>query len=259
MKQRQQVGRMVFHSDFTWTVLTLECHVNNVVRLVDAWDWRHAFQADVSLDLGISHDYVISAAQVHDMAKPQYFRLKYGGSKHGPAKWEYSFSGHRFGVHHDHLYVKLLGLLHHEFSVDSITKATAQLRSNPDTAFFADNFALDLYTLEMADQIEATVARAAVGSEAPEERVFMDFVFEQAPSVNFMYRIDPCPFINVPVQLQIEYVVLRPPHEQVIAVEQAKSQDERSSLLKVLQNWLLEELQTATMKTQEIALWPWTR
>ena len=111
----------------------------------------------------------------------------------------------------------------------------------------------------MADQIEATVARAAVGSETPEERVFMDFVFDPIQNGNCQYRIEPFPFAEDPVRLQIEYAVLRPPHDQVKTIEQAKQEDSRKPLLKALQGWLLEELQSAPLETQEITLWPWTR
>jgi hypothetical protein len=258
-EQRRQVGRVVFHQDKTWTVLTLACHVNNVVRLVEVWDWQNAFPGASAGKLALSRDHVVTAAQIHDMAKPSHFRLRYEGAKFSAAKWEYSFSGHRFGVEHDHPYVKLLGLLHHEYSVDGITRAIAQLRNEPEVTAYADNFALDLYTLEMADQIEATVARAAVGSESPEERVFMDFVFEPLISSDCRYRIDPFPFVKVPVSLQIEYAVLHPPSDQVTAVEQAKSQESRKPLLTALQVWLLDALQTASLETQEITLWPWTR
>jgi len=45
----------------------------------------------------------------------------------------------------------------------------------------------------MCDQIEATVARAALGGE-PEARVFMDFYIEKLTPVRF--ALDPFPFIN---------------------------------------------------------------
>ncbi len=258
-EQRRQVGRVVFHPDRTWTVLTLDCHVNNVVRLVEAWDWQSAFPGADADRLGLSHNYVVTAAQIHDMAKPSHFRLKYESTKRSPAKWEYSFSGHRFGVEHDHPYVEQLGLLHHEYSVDGITRAIAQLRNEPAISAYADNFAIDLYTLEMADQIEATVARAAVGSESPEERVFMDFVFEPLANSECKYRIEPFPFVEAPVRLQIEFAVLQPPHEQLTAIETAKLQEQRRPLLRSLQEWLLEALQIAPIETREITLWPWTR
>lgn len=255
MSARRDVGRVVFSSDTEWVVLTLKCHVDNVVRLVEAWDASKAYLGNINLDLGRSQEYVVQAAEVHDMAKPSHFSLTYE-QKNGAAKWGYSFAGHRFAVEHPHPYVKQLGLMHHEYSVEGITTSMALLR-NQGLKELADHFVLDLYTLEMADQIEATVARAAVGSEEPEERVFMDFAFAVHDARLARYRIDPYPFSPLPVSLEIEFATLCPPTDLIKAVS-AASIDKQRGALRTVQEWLEKELQNAALTTKEITLWPWT-
>ena len=60
--------------------------------------------------------------------------------------------------------------------MEGITKAVAELKNQHDGKYaeFADNFPLDLYTLEMCDQIEAEIETYAFTHE-PQPRVFMDF------------------------------------------------------------------------------------
>ena len=154
------------------TVLKLESHVGNVVQLVQRFDPQH-FKVDCSK----TRDWLIRAAQKHDDAKPITFRVFYRDTKQGGEKClAYSFAGHRFRVFDDNRYVELLIRLHHEFSVEGIAKAVAELKTqhNGKYAKFADNFPIDLYTLEMCDQIEAEVETYAfTGNVQP--RVFMDF------------------------------------------------------------------------------------
>lgn len=255
MSARRDVGRVVFNSDTDWVVLTLACHVGNVVRLVQAWESDRAYLGNTDLDLSRSREYVVQAAEVHDMAKPSHFALTCE-QKNGDAKWGYSFAGHRFAVEHPHPYVKQLGLMHHEYSVDGITSSMALLR-NEGLVELASHFALDLYTLEMADQIEATVARAAVGSEDLEERVFMDFAFAIHNARQAQYRIDPYPFSPLPVRLEIEFASLQPPPELIRAAQTAAADKQRGAL-RAVQEWLEKELQSAALTTKEITLWPWT-
>jgi hypothetical protein len=87
----------------------------------------------------------------------------------------------------------------------------------------------------------------------------LDFVFEPLASSEYQYRIEPFPFVVIPVRLQIEYAVLQPLREQVVEIEQAKSQEQRKPMLRALQDWLLDTLQTAPLETREITLWSWTR
>jgi hypothetical protein len=254
---RRNVGRVIFRTDH-WVVPTLQCHVDNVTRLVELWDAHQAYLYSAPAELACTRELVITAARIHDMAKPSHFRLIYANNGRRPAKWEYSFAGHRFGVEHDHLYVYLLGQLHHEYSVGGMAMAISRLRNCEATTEIAHCFPLDLYTLEMADQIEATVARAALGEAAPEERVFMDFAFQAEDAGQTLYRLDPFPFRQETVGLVVEYVEWIPPRELVAAVESAPSADKRAHLLRDLQAALLNALQSAPLQTKEITLWPWS-
>lgn len=255
-ESRRQVGRVVFNSEQSWVVLTLKCHVDNVTKLVEVWDSEQAYLTNVPATLLQSHTLTIEAARVHDMGKPSHFRLTYEGFRGGSPQWGYSFAGHRFVVVHENRYVELLGRLHHEYSVEGINRAIAELRNHSDLAKYSAHLALDLYTLEMADQIEATVARAVVGAEDPEERVFIDFAFAHKDKDKAEYYIDPFPFYEKPVRLAIEYAQITPPANLVIAV-QAAAPDKRLAPLRSLQEWLENALQSAPLHTKEIHLWPW--
>ena len=172
-----KVGRVFFEPDSgpevkKVIVLTLESHVGNVVRLVDRFDPKH-----FKVDCANTRDWLIRAAEKHDDAKPETFRVTYQDWKENtPKSLGYSFRGHRFRVSDDNRYVELLIRLHHEFSVEGIAKALAELKIQHDGKYaeFADNFPMDLYTLEMCDQIEAEIETYAFTGE-PQPRVFMDF------------------------------------------------------------------------------------
>ena len=154
------------------TVLKLESHVQNVVQLVNLFDPKH-FKVDCSK----TRDWLLCAAEKHDDAKPDTFRVTYRSWKGiGRKSLGYSFAGHRFRVSNDNRYVELLIRLHHEFSVEGIAKAVAELKTEHDKKYaeFADNFPLDLYTLEMCDQIEAEIETYAFTGDV-QPRVFMEF------------------------------------------------------------------------------------
>lgn len=154
------------------TVLKLESHVENVVQLVKQFCPTH-FKVDCSK----TRDWLICAAKKHDDAKPDTFRVIYRSWKGiGRKALGYSFAGHRFRVSDDNRYAELLIRLHHEFSVEGIAKAVAELKTEHDEKYaeFADNFPLDLYMLEMCDQIEAEVETYAFTGDV-QPRVFMDF------------------------------------------------------------------------------------
>jgi hypothetical protein len=255
--QRRDVGRVIFaQGKSEWIVLTLSSHVDNVVRLVEMWDPMKAYLNPETLELNATRSSLIRAARIHDSAKPAKFRLRYNRHPFRPGvwQWEYSFAGHRFEVFDDDLYAQTLARLHHEYSVEGITTAVAKLRV--EGVPHAENLPLDLYTLEMCDQIEATVACAAVGSEAPEERVFMDFAFGSLSGQAAAYTLEPFPFQEMRVCLTVEYAELKPPTSLINTVEQATSDGPRHRGLQELQDWLLKEFRQSALQIQEVTLCP---
>lgn len=254
--QRRDVGRVIFgrgaEGDVEWITLTLACHVNNVAHLVELWDANRAYLNTGSLDLDASRLLLIRAAQIHDSAKPVKFQLRYRERPFHPGvwQWEYSFAGHRFEIFDDDLYVQTLARLHHEYSVEGVTQAIAELRAMGMA--YADNLPLDLYTLEMCDQIEATVARSALGGE-PEARVFMDFHIEKLGPARF--GIDPFPFDCQEVQLSVEYARIHPPFELVKQAETGNDSEHRQTMQE-LANWLVGALQDESLELMRVTLCP---
>lgn len=259
---RIEVGRVIFNES-AWLVQPLKNHVDNVTHLARLWDNQRAF-SDCPEKQQETRAQVIAAAEIHDMAKPVKFRLVYQQNKFSKKwEWSYSFAGHRFEAFHDNTYVQALAQLHHEYSVSGITKNIAQLRQHSDPSInrVADNLPIDLYALEMCDQIEATFSSSILGEENPEARVFMDFQFDPDPVAPLTYQIDPFVFIEEPVHLPIEYVEIQPPLDKLAAVEQASNDDNRRSLLYDLQQWLLAQLHNDNpplIQTKEVTLCPWT-
>jgi len=205
-----KVGRVFFKPDSgpdlkKVTVLKLDSHVGNVVKLVEK------FQRDFYSTVGGSgqetREFLIRAAQKHDEAKPDTFRVTYRGWKDNTREsLGYSFAGHRFRVSDDNRYVELLIRLHHEFSVEGIVKAQAALEAREK---FSDiqvkNFPIDLYILEMCDQIEAEVETYAfTGSVQP--RVFMDFHSRLCEEGRV--EVKPYPFNEEEIRLSLAYYQL---------------------------------------------------
>jgi len=255
-RTRVDVGRVIFRQD-GWVVQTLRSHVENVARLAEAWDNSRAFRGLLP-DLERTRQQVIEAARIHDMAKPAHFHLEYKQDHYREWKWEYSFRGHRFNAFHSDAYVQILAQLHHIYSVTDITQHMARLKLGKATEAIAENLPLDLYTLEMCDQIEATFARAALGSDDPEERVFMDFQFRSRAEAE--YELDPFAFRQPPpVEFTAEYVELAPPQEKRLAAESAQDDTKRRAALREMEKWLIETLQTTPLQHKGVRLWPWTK
>ena len=256
---RLEAGRVIFSGN-TWLVQPLKNHVDNVTHLAKLWDNQRAFSGCPERQRQ-TREWVIAAAEIHDMAKPAKFRLVYQQNKFSKKwEWSYSFAGHRFEAFHDNAYVQALAQLHHEYSVNGITKHIAQLRQHPDPAInqVADNLPIDLYALEMCDQIEATFSSSLLGDTDPEARVFMDFQFNHVALQT--YQIDPFVFDEESVRLPIEYLELHPPLDKLTAVEQASNDDSRRGLLYDIQRWLLTQLHNDTpppIQSKEVTLCPW--
>ena len=184
------------------TILTLESHVGNVVDLVKK------FQRDSypPLKRGTTRDLLIRAAQKHDDAKPETFRITYRSWKgDAPKSLGYSFAGHRFRVSDPDPYVELLIRLHHEFSVEGIVKAQFQLSNSGFSKEEVESFPLDLYILEMCDQIEAEIETYAFAGDV-QPRVFMDFHSRMCEDRKF--EVNPYPFGNEAISLSLAYYQL---------------------------------------------------
>lgn len=264
MSDRIEVGRVIFPKGTSnlWRIQTLKSHVDNVTYLTELWDNNLAFK-DCPFDLSQTRKKVIQAAKIHDMAKPAKFRLGYQRDRVTKRwGWTYSFAGHRFEAFDPDPYVQTLAQLHHEYSVEGMTKNIARLKLDAETKGFANHLPLDLYALEMCDQIEATLACTALDDMDPEARVFMDFQFNPNSVAELTYQIEPFVFADdQPVRLPIEYVELAPPQDKRLAIESAPNDDKRRELLRDIQHWLLAQLHSNNpppIQTKEVTLCPWT-
>ena len=232
-----KVGRVFFTPDSgpdieTVTVLTLESHVGNVVKLVEKF--RRDFYPTFKGYDQETHDLLLRAAQKHDDAKPETFRVTYQSWKgDGPKSLGYSFAGHRFRVFDPNPYVELLIRLHHEFSVEGIVKAQFQLSKTE-----AENFVLDLYILEMCDQIEAEIETYAfTGNVQP--RVFMDFhsrVIEDKKVV----EVTPYPFGNEEIPLPLTYYQFDVPREDRCQIAETLTGDSSQKGLNHLRKMIIK-------------------
>ncbi len=225
-----KVGRVFFRPDSgpdieTVTVLTLESHVGNVVKLVEKF--RRDFYPTFKWGAQETRDLLVRAAQKHDDAKPETFRLTYRGWKGStPKSLGYSFAGHRFRVFDPNLYVELLIRLHHEFSVEGIVKAQFELSNSGFSKEKIESFLLDLYILEMCDQIEAEIETYAfTGNVQP--RVFMDF-HSRMPKEGRV-EVTPYPFgnegENEGIPLSLTYYQFDMPKEDRCQIAQALTGD----------------------------------
>jgi hypothetical protein len=195
-----EVGRIFFHppnEPTRATVIALASHVGNVVALVKAWDDRKAYQADCS-QLQRTRQLLITAAERHDEAKPETFRVT-----NEDGRWGYSFRGHRFRVPCDDSYVDALIKMHHEFSVDGVAEWQARLRRELGDDY-ACNFPFDLYTLEMCDQVAAEVESYAFDDNA-DERAFMELHSRWRDKANGVVEVEPFPFDPSPLTLTLRY------------------------------------------------------
>ncbi len=234
-----KVGRVFFKPENgpnveKLTVLTLDSHVGNVVRLAKQFDSK-CFKVDCSE----TREWLIRAAQKHDDAKPETFRITYRGWKeNAPKSLGYSFAGHRFRVADDNRYVELLIRLHHEFSVEGIVEAQAQLeaRKQDGKREFTDtavrNFPIDLYILEMCDQIEAELETYAFTCDV-QPRVFMDFHSRMREDSKI--EVNPYPFDKKEISLSLAYYEFNLPkqaRDQIVETLRGNKPEEGQSALK---------------------------
>ena len=237
-----KVGRVFFTPDSgpdieTVTVLTLESHIGNVVKLVKKFqrDFYPTFKGHDQE----THDLLIRAAQKHDNAKPETFRVTYQSWKgDGPKSLGYSFAGHRFKVFDPNLYVKLLIRLHHEFSVEGIVKAQFELSNSGFSKEQVESFLLDLYILEMCDQIEAEIETYAFTGDV-QPRVFMDFHSRMIEDRRVV-EVTPYPFGNEEISLPLTYYQFDVPKEDRCQIAEALTGDSPQKGLSHLRKMIIK-------------------
>ncbi|HWP91630.1 MAG TPA: CRISPR-associated helicase Cas3' [Thermodesulfobacteriota bacterium] len=171
------IGRIFFKYDSTGLptraiIHTLSSHQANTRFLIES------FQS-VQKELVKWKENLARAAEIHDCGKIDTFDLRLD-KKDGKYILIYSFRGHPYRQIVNELaspdtesLVNQLIKNHHKYSVESIVQAVNLLRrqgENPDTLFEYPEL---LYSLELADQIEAESATWAIDGDAS-SRTFMD-------------------------------------------------------------------------------------
>lgn len=189
----------------------LENHVRNVIRLVEAWNIDE-FPGNTPEERQASVERVLKAAAIHDKGKPQRFKLDVKTNQKAKFKeYIYSFRGHRFLATHPDLWVQTLARGHHDFSVNDISRDTYKLKK--ESQEYAEilakeplTYAIELYILEMCDQIEAELACRVIGhDEQADSRAFMNYTTQKSKTNSQVYWIDPCPFKKDSIPLTFKY------------------------------------------------------
>ncbi len=179
-------------------------HVGNVIKLVEYWD-RDDFPCSSSFER------VKEAAKIHDKGKPQKFELRVETTSKGNfQKYIYSFRGHRYLAESKDAWAESLAKGHHDFSVKDICRDTYELKKHSDYEQILAKeplaYAVELYILEMCDQIEAELACRVIGDdEQAESRTFMDYTIAKDDSEQNVYRIDPWIFSPDQIELTFDY------------------------------------------------------
>lgn len=255
-KDTVEVGRVFFKPDSGYDVekvivLTLDSHVENVVTLVKNFqrDFYPAFKQSEKP----TRDLLIRAAEKHDDAKPVTFRVTYRSYKeNGRKSLGYSFAGHRFRVSDPDRYVELLIRMHHEFSVEGIVKAQAELKAEKELAKVKfDNFPLDLYILEMCDQIEAELETYAFTNDV-QPRVFMDFHSRRRE--NGKIEVNPYPFDSEEIPLPLVYYEFDVCKEHRRQISKALKKDNREKGVDFLREMIVNAHNKAERQQKEMVL-----
>ena len=232
-------------------VLTLDSHVGNVVTLVKNFqrDFYPAFRQHQKA----TRDLLIRAAEKHDNAKPETFRVIYRSYKeNGQKSLGYSFAGHRFRVSEPDRYVELLIRMHHEFSVEGIVKAQAELKTEKELADEKfRNFPFDLYILEMCDQIEAELETYAFTKDV-QPRVFMDF--HSRRRVDGKIEVSPYPFYNEDISLPLTYYEFDVCEEHRRQISKALTENDYEKGVDFLRKMIVNAHDRAELQQKEMIL-----
>ena len=253
-----KVGRVFFQPDSgpeikKVMVLTLDSHVENVVTLVKNFqrDFYPAFRQTERL----TRELLIRAAEKHDNAKPDTFRVTYRSYKeNGQESLGYSFSGHRFRVSDPDRYVELLIRLHHEFSVEGIVKAQAELKTEKELSEAKfKNFPFDLYILEMCDQIEAELETYAFTNNV-QPRVFMDFHSRRREDK--IIEVKPYPFVNEDIRLLLTYYEFDVCKEHCSQISKGLKKDNHEKGVNFLREMIVNAHTRTECQRKEMTLCP---
>ena len=228
-------------------------HMDNVATLVELWQ-RSAADTALVLDAA-TESKVIAAAKLHDVGKPERFRIRAQTRKHRRNghevelfdKYEYSFSGHRFLAESPDLYIQELAQGHHTYSVADIAEAKARLRRQ---GYDAHRFAHDLYILEMCDQIEAEIAVRTLEGETA-GRTFMEFTV--IPANDHTYTIDPYPFVPEQLTLTFEYYQMALTERQQQTPLNIKLEDHHK-LAQTLDSFIKDALNAGVLPIQQVSV-----
>lgn len=255
-KEIVKVGRVFFKPDSGYDlkkviVLTLDSHVGNVVTLVKKF--QRDFYPTLRHHQKSTRDLLIRAAEKHDDAKPDTFRVTYGSYKeNGRKSIGYSFAGHRFRVSDPERYVELLIRMHHEFSVEGIINAQAELKSAKELAEVKfKNFPIDLYILEMCDQIEAELETYAFTNDV-QPRVFMDFHSRQREDGRI--EVNPYPFDSEEVHLPLSYYEFDVCEEHRRQIAKALKEDNREKGVDFLRDMIVRADNKTVRQQKEMIL-----
>ena len=255
-KDTVKVGRVFFKPDSGHDVekvivLTLDSHVENVVTLVKNFqrDFYPAFRQHQKS----TRDLLIRAAEKHDNAKPDTFRVTYRSYKENERKsLGYSFAGHRFRVSDPDRYVELLIRMHHEFSVEGIVKAQAELKTEKELADAKfKNFPFDLYILEMCDQVEAELETYAFTNDV-QPRVFMDFHSRQREEG--IIEVSPYPFGSEEIPLRLTYYEFDVCKEYRHQISKALTEDNYEKGVNFLREMIVQAHTKAECQQKEMIL-----
>ncbi|MDE0553037.1 MAG: hypothetical protein OXI24_02390, partial [Candidatus Poribacteria bacterium] len=142
-----------------------------------------------------------------------------------------------FRVSDDNRYVELLIRLHHEFSVTGIVEAQAELEGKEEfTKEMVKNFPIDLYILEMCDQIEAELETYAFTDDV-QPRVFMDF--HSRKREDRVIEVSPYPFGSEDIPLSLVYYEFEVCEEHCHQISKALIEDNQGKGVNFLREMII--------------------
>ena len=241
-------------------------HVGNVVKLVRLWNWeseRFAYDRESAIKR------VKTSAEIHDLGKPQKFSIQSNTDKF--KEYIYSFRGHRFLADSKDLWAKTLAIGHHDFSVHDICRDAYTLKKDPQYAEILAKeplaYAIELYILEMCDQIEAELAcRVLDDAHQGESRTFMDYTITKSDTEQDVYYIDSWAFATEweqdGIELTFQYWSMQPSEGDKKLLQECIDKQKENKLGETLDRcvkawWHSEEGESAKILKRNITLKPY--